>query len=181
MLEKYPKATILYDVRCSWYTKDCIEKNNGKAIKHRVGHAFFKKTMHETNAVFGGELSGHYYYKYKELATDNAWIPALQILELMSSENKSLYDLMEEARHYYTTGEINFDVKDKDGLLKKAEERYKEGKIDHIDGVSMEFPDWKFNLRASNTEPFVRLNLEGKSREIMEKRKKEIVEMIKKY
>lgn len=181
MLEKNPKALVLYDVRCSWYTKDAIEKNGGKAKKHRVGHAFFKKTMHESNAVFGGELSGHYYYKHKELAADNAWIPALQILEMISAENRSMYDLMEESRNYHTTGEINFKVADKDMLLKKAEEKYKSGKIDHIDGISIEFNDWKFNLRKSNTEPFVRLNLEGKTKEIMEKRKKEIIALIEEY
>ena len=177
-LKKNPGAKILYDVRCSWYTKDVIEKNGGEAIKHRVGHAFFKNTMHKTGALLAGELSGHYYYRHKELATDNSWIPSLQILEMISEEDKSLADLMEDAKDYHITGEINFKVVDKDGLIKKIEEKYSDGKIEHIDGISVEYDGWRFNLRKSNTEPLVRLNLEGKTKEIMEAKKKEVISFI---
>jgi phosphomannomutase len=179
-LAKDPGGTILYDPRSSRAVPDSIAAEGGKSDLSRVGHAFFKVRMRETGAVFGGEVSGHYYFRDFYCA-DSGTIPALLMLELISGEGKSLSELMAEFRSkYFISGEINSTVDDQDGKMREIEERYSDGKVSHIDGVSVDYPDWHFNVRPSNTEPLLRLNLESLvSREDMEQKRDEVLGLIR--
>ncbi len=163
-LIKSPGQTIIYDVRASYAVKDIVASYQGKALMNRVGHAFIKRRMREENAVFGGEVTGHYYFRDNFYA-DNGFIPALMILDLMSKKGMSLRDLLKPLREkYFISGEINTKVASMDIAAKKIEElrtRYADGNPYDLDGVSAEYPDWHFNVRQSNTEPLLRLNLEG--------------------
>ncbi len=183
-LEMNPKATILYDLRASNFVRDIVEKNGGKAVMCRVGHAFIKKYMHDYRALFAGELSGHYYYKIDDSYFENSFIAALQITEMMSSENKTMSQLLELTRNYFISGEMNFEVKDKDKVLEAIEKAFlkmKPEKIYKLDGLSVEFKDWHFNLRKSNTEPLIRLTVEANAKEILDEKVKTLKAMIKKY
>ena len=181
-LIKSPGETIIYDVRASYAVKDIVAKYGGKALMNRVGHAFIKRRMREENAVFGGEVTGHYYFRDNFYA-DNGFIPALMILDLMSRKGQSLRDLLKPLRErYFISGEINTKVASMDVASKKIEELkkiYAKAKPYDLDGVSAEFDDWHFNVRQSNTEPLLRLNLEGLTPEIMEKRRDEILAVIR--
>ncbi len=181
-LMKSPGDTIIYDVRASYAVKDIVAKYGGKALMNRVGHAFIKRRMREENAVFGGEVTGHYYFRDNFYA-DNGFIPALMILDLMSKKGLSLRDLLKPLRErYFISGEINTKVANMDIAAKKIAElkkRYADGNVYELDGVSAEFKDWHFNVRQSNTEPLLRLNLEGLTPEIMEKRRDEVLSIIR--
>ena len=160
-LAKEPGATVLYDPRSSRAVPDTVAAAGGKSDLSRVGHAFFKMRMRETEAVFGGEVSGHYYFRDFYCA-DSGTIPALLMLELISKEGRSLAEMMAEFRSkYFISGEINSEVADQEGKMREIEERYSDGEIGHLDGVSIDYPDWHFNVRPSNTEPLLRLNLES--------------------
>jgi phosphomannomutase len=161
LLGKEPGATVLYDVRASRAVRDVVERAGGAALVNRVGHAFFKSRMRETGAVFGGEVSGHYYFRDFYCA-DSGTLPALLILELLSQEGKPLSELLRPLRdRYFISGEINSEVEDQDAKMRELADRYAEGEVDWLDGVSVEFEDWHFNVRPSNTEPLLRLNLES--------------------
>ena len=181
-LMKSPGETIVYDVRASYAVKDTVAKYNGKALMNRVGHAFIKNRMRNENGVFGGEVTGHYYFRDFYFA-DNGFIPALLILELMSRKGQTLAELLAPLRaKYFISGEINTKVASMDlinGRLKALADRYKDGHTYTIDGFSAEFPDWHFNVRASNTEPLLRLNLEGLTPQIMEQRRDEVLAIIR--
>jgi phosphomannomutase len=181
-LLRHPGATIIYDVRASYAVKDTVATYGGKALMNRVGHAFIKRRMREEDAIFGGEVTGHYYFRDNFYA-DNGFIPALLILELMSKKGKSLHDLLEPLRNkYFISGEINTKVSSMEIIDEKLQElarTYKQGKVYWLDGVSAEFDDWHFNVRASNTEPLLRLNLEGLTKPIMERRRDEVLEIIR--
>jgi phosphomannomutase len=181
-LLKQPGAKIVYDVRASFAVKDVVARDGGIALMNRVGHAFFKKRMREENAVFGGEVTGHYYFRENFFA-DNGFIPALLILELMSRKGKTLRDLLAPLRErYFISGEINTKVSDMQVVERKLDAlatRYADGHVYRMDGVSVEYPDWHFNVRPSNTEPLLRLNLEGRTPEIMERRRDEVVAFIR--
>ncbi len=181
-LIKSPGQTIIYDVRASYAVKDVVAKYNGKALMNRVGHAFIKRRMREENAIFGGEVTGHYYFRDNFYA-DNGFIPALMILELMSKKGMSLRDLLKPLRErYFISGEINTKVANMDIAGRKIEELkkiYAKGNPYDLDGVSAEFEDWHFNVRQSNTEPLLRLNLEGLTPEIMEQRRDEVLAVIR--
>jgi phosphomannomutase len=181
-LMKTPGETIVYDVRASYAVKDTVAKYHGKALMNRVGHAFIKNRMRNENGVFGGEVTGHYYFRDFYFA-DNGFIPALLILELMSRKGQTLAELLAPLRaKYFISGEINTKVASMDmieGRLKALADRYKDGHTYTIDGFSAEFPDWHFNVRASNTEPLLRLNLEGLTPEIMEQRRDEVLSIIR--
>jgi phosphomannomutase len=180
-LAKNPGATILYDPRSSRAVPDLVEADGGRSGLSRVGHAFFKQRMREEGAVFGGEVSGHYYFRDFWNA-DSGTIPALLMLELLSVDGRSLAELMAEFRsQYFISGEINSEVGDPEAKMAEIEERYGEGaEIAHLDGVSIDYPDWHFNVRPSNTEPLLRLNLESLvSREHMEAKRDEILAMIR--
>ena len=181
-LIKHPGARIVYDVRASYAVKDIVAKYGGTALMNRVGHAFFKRRMREEDAIFGGEVTGHYYFRDNFFA-DNGFIPALLILELMSRKGQTLAELLAPLREkYFLSGEINTRVSD----MSVAQERmdglaamYTEGRVYTLDGVSAEFYDWHFNVRASNTEPLLRLNLEATTLEKMEQKRDEVLAFIR--
>ena len=161
MLRKQPGATILYDVRASRAVADTVERAGGRALMNRVGHAFFKTRMREENAVFGGEVSGHYYFRDFYCA-DSGTIPALLILELLSTEGKKMSELLEPYRcKYFISGEINSEVADQEAKIEELAERYADARQNHLDGISIDYDDWHFNVRPSNTEPLLRLCLES--------------------
>jgi phosphomannomutase len=179
-LAKDPGATVLYDPRSSRAVPDTVAAAGGKSDLSRVGHAFFKVRMRETEAVFGGEVSGHYYFR-DFYSADSGTIPALLMLELVSREGRPLTDLMAEFRSkYFISGEINSEVADQQAKMDEIAERYSDGEITRLDGVSIDYPDWHFNVRPSNTEPLLRLNLESLvSREDMEAKRDEVLALIR--
>ncbi len=178
-LAKEPGATILYDVRASRAVPEVVAAAGGKPLVNRIGHAFFKARMRETGAVFGGEVSGHYYFRDFWCA-DSGVIPALLVLELLSVRGKTMAELLEPYRgRYFISGEINSEVTDQDAKMRELAERYGEGKVSWLDGVSVDFDTWHFNVRPSNTEPLLRLNLEGSTQQEMEARTEEILGVIR--
>jgi phosphomannomutase len=181
-LLKQPGAKIVYDVRASYAVKDLVGAHGGTALMNRVGHAFFKKRMREEDAVFGGEVTGHYYFRENFFA-DNGFIPALLILELMSKKGQTLHELLAPLRErYFISGEINTKMSDMGKVRKKIDglaARYADAHTYRMDGVSVEYPDWHFNVRPSNTEPLLRLNLEGRTPEIMAQRRDEVLDFIR--
>ena len=181
-LMKEPGATIIYDLRASHAIKDVAERDGGKAFMNRVGHAFFKGRMRETNAPFGGEVTGHYYFR-DNFYCDNGFIPALLMLELMSKKNQSLKQLLEPLRaKYFISGELNTKLAHMDLVGAKLEaiaSHYKDGKQYRMDGLSVEYPDWHFNVRPSNTEPLLRLNLEATSPQLMAQKRDEVLGLIR--
>jgi phosphomannomutase len=180
MLEKHPGATILYDVRASWAVPHTVERAGGRALINRVGHAFFKTRMREENAIFGGEVSGHYYFR-DFFCADSGTIPALLMLELLSVRGARLSELLEPYRsRYFISGEINSEVADQQAKLQELAERYADGRQSWLDGLSVDYDDWHFNVRPSNTEPLLRLTLESlRSREDMERKRDEVLAVIR--
>jgi phosphomannomutase len=180
MLAKNPAGTILYDVRASWAVPELIERLGGRALINRVGHAFFKTRMREENGVFGGEVSGHYYFRDFYCA-DSGTLPALLILEQLSGSGKRLSELLEPYRSkYFISGEINSEVGDPQAKLEELAEHYADADQSRLDGISINYEDWHFNVRSSNTEPLLRLCLESlKSREDMERRRDEVLALIR--
>jgi phosphomannomutase len=181
-LLKNPGATIIYDLRASRAVKDTVERMGGRALMNRVGHAFIKQRMRQEDAAFAGEVTGHYYFRDFYYA-DNGFIPALLILELMSKKGKSLRDLLQPLRErYFISGEINTklgSMNEVPAKLAAIEGRYKDAEVARMDGLSVDYPDWHFNVRASNTEPLLRLNLEAETPELMERRRDEVLGLIR--
>jgi phosphomannomutase len=180
ILEKHPGAKIIYDVRASWSVPETIERAGGVPLINRVGHAFIKQRMREEGAVFGGEVSGHYYFRDFSQA-DSGVIPFLLMLELISKRGRSLSELLRPYHErYFLTGELNTPVSDVAVKLQELKERFgREGMVSHMDGISIEAEDWHLNVRPSNTEPLLRLNLEARSRELMERKRDEVLEVIR--
>jgi phosphomannomutase len=181
ILGKAPGAKVIYDVRASWAVPRTIEAAGGVALVNRVGHAFIKHRMRQEGAVFAGEVSAHYYFRDFSQA-DSGVVPFLLVLELLSSRQSRLSELLKPFReHYFLTGEINTPVADVALKLQELKERYaaEGGTISHLDGISVDFADWHFNVRPSNTEPLLRLNLEALSQELMERRRDEVLELIR--
>lgn len=181
-LLKHPGDTIIYDLRASRAVRDTVARYGGRALMNRVGHAFIKQRMRQEDAVFAGEVTGHYYFRDFSYA-DNGFIPALLMLELMSKKGQSLRDLLQPYRErYFISGEINTTLASMDEVPKTLgalQARYQTGEISTMDGVSVEYPDWHFNVRASNTEPLLRLNLEAESPELMEQKRDEVLGVIR--
>jgi phosphomannomutase len=179
-LAKEPGATILYDPRSSRAVPDTVSAAGGRSALSRVGHAFFKARMREERAFFGGEVSGHYYFR-EFWCADSGTIPALLMLELLSIEDRSLAQLMGEFRsRYFISGEINSEVADQEAKMEEIAQRYSDGEITRLDGVSVDYPDWHFNVRPSNTEPLLRLNLESLiSTQDMENKRDELLALIR--
>src|SRR3954453_4952018 len=173
-------ADILYDARASRAVADTVSAAGGTAHINRVGHAFFKTRMRDEGAIFGGEVSGHYYF-HDFYNADSGTIPALLILEKLSVEEMKLSELLEPYRSkYFISGEINSEVADGPAKMRELEERYADATITHVDGVSVDYPDWHFNVRPSNTEPLLRLTLESLvSHEDMERRRDEVLGVIR--
>jgi len=181
-LMKHPGSTIIYDLRASFAVRDVVAKYGGTSLMNRVGHAFFKRRMRETNGIFGGEVTGHYYFRDNFFA-DNGFIPALLILELMSKKGQSLHQLLEPLRaKYFISGEINTKLASMAAVPAKLDQiasKYSDAQQYKLDGLSVEYPDWHFNVRASNTEPLLRLNLEAQTPEIMARKRDEVVGLIR--
>jgi phosphomannomutase len=179
ILEKQPGGKVLYDVRASRAVPEAIERAGGVALVNRVGHAFFKHRMREEGAVFGGEVSAHYYFRDFSQA-DSGVVPFLLMAELLSKRDRPLSELLRPYRErYFLTGEINTPVADVPLKLQELKERYADARITHLDGVSVDYDDWHFNVRPSNTEPLLRLNLEALSEDEMERRRDEVLELIR--
>jgi phosphomannomutase len=180
LLAKQPGSAILYDVRASRAVPDRVRAAGGTAYANRVGHAFFKTRMRDEGAIFGGEVSGHYYF-HDFYNADSGTIPALLILEKLSVEGKKMSELLAPLRaKYFISGEINSEVSDGDAKMRELEEKYSDGEISHLDGTSVDYRDWHFNVRPSNTEPLLRLTLESLvSEEDMERRRDELLEIIR--
>ncbi len=180
LIEKEPGATVLYDVRASRAVADTAREAGGRALVNRVGHAFFKTRMRDENAAFGGEVSGHYYFRDFYCA-DSGTLPALLILELLSRREATMSQLLEPYRsRYFISGEINSEVADPAGKLEELAQRYSDGRQGRLDGVSVDYDDWHFNARTSNTEPLLRLCVESlRSRQDMESRRDELLELIR--
>jgi phosphomannomutase len=180
ILDKEPGAKIIYDVRASWAVPETIERAGGTALINRVGHAFIKHRMRKEDAAFAGEVSGHYYFREFSQA-DSGVVPFLLMLELVSKQGRKLSELLRPYRDtYFITGELNTPVSDVALKLQELKERFgPEGEISHLDGISVAAADWHFNVRPSNTEPLLRLNLEARSRELMERKRDEVLELIR--
>jgi phosphomannomutase len=179
VLKKNPGGLILMDLRSSNAVKEVIEEAGGKVNRCRVGHSLIKKQMREQNAIFAGELSGHYFFAENSKA-EMTTFAIITLLNLMNETGKKLSELIQELKRYFHSGEINSDVADKDAIMQKLKEIYKDGKLDELDGIRIDFPDWWFNVRASNTEPKLRLNLEAKTEILMKEKKAELLEIISK-
>jgi phosphomannomutase len=178
MLKKYPGEAIIYNLICSWTVPEVIEENGGKPVRTRVGHSFIKKVMADTGAVFGGEHSGHYYFRDNYRA-DSGMIAALLILEAMCEAEVPLSRLLEPFQRYFASGEINSEVSDQEGTLEKLASAYADGDQDHTDGLTVEYKDWWFNCRASNTEPLLRLNLEARTEQLKNNKSREVLGVIR--
>jgi phosphomannomutase len=180
VLRKHPGATILFDVRSSRAVPDTVGRLGGRALVNRVGHAFFKARMPEVGAEFGGEVSGHYYFRGFYNA-DSGTLPALLLLELLSERGARLSELLEPYRErYFISGEINSEVADPEAKLRELEARHADAELGHLDGLSVDYADWHFNVRPSNTEPLLRLTLESLvSRADMERRRDEVLGVIR--
>jgi phosphomannomutase len=180
VLEKEPGATVIYDVRASWAVPETIERAGGTAVVNRVGHAFIKERMREVGAAFAGEVSGHYYFREFSQA-DTGVVPFLIMLERISKGGTKLSELLRPFRErYFITGELNTPVADVPATLAELEQRFgPDGAVSHLDGLSVEAADWHFNVRPSNTEPLLRLNLEARSQELMERKRDEVLAAIR--
>ncbi|TAN37190.1 MAG: phosphomannomutase/phosphoglucomutase [Verrucomicrobia bacterium] len=172
------KGNVFYDLRSSWAVKEVIAENGGAPLMSRVGHAFIKAQMREANAIFAGELSGHYYFRENYFAESSS-LAALSIANLVSAGNVPLSALVKPIQRYFASGEINSEVHDPQKVLATLRQKYTGGKVTELDGLSLEFSDWWFNVRSSNTEPLVRLNLEAKTRAMMEQKRDELLALIR--
>jgi phosphomannomutase len=169
-LRRHPGSPIVYDLRSSRVVPEEIRKAGGRPIRERVGHSFIKETMKNNDAVFGGELSGHFYFREHYFA-DSGLMAFAKLLDLLGREGKPIDSLLAPLRRTSATGEINFKVADKDALLAELLATFKDGRMDRLDGLTIEYDDWWFNVRPSNTEPYIRLNLEANTRELLEQKR----------
>jgi phosphomannomutase len=179
VLEKEPGARIIYDVRASWAVPQTIERAGGTALVNRVGHAFIKHRMRQEDAAFAGEVSGHYYFRGFSQA-DSGVIPFLLMLELVSKKGQKLSEILRPFRQqYFITGELNTPVPDVAAKLEELQERFgAEGRVTHLDGISVDAENWHMNVRPSNTEPLLRLNLEALDLDLMERKRDEVLSVI---
>jgi len=178
-LKENPGSTVCYDIRPGRITKDMIEEVNGKGVVTKVGHSLIKEKMLEIGAVFGGESSGHYFYKF-DYGTFEAPVALVKkFFVYVSEQNKPLSEIVKPYKKYFHTGEINMEVEDKEKKMKEIIEKYSDGTYSDLDGVTIEYKDYWFNLRPSNTEPLLRFALEATSKELMESKRDEIVAIIK--
>jgi len=172
-LDKNPKATVVYDLRSSLVVAEEVLKRGGIPRRERVGHAFMKKALRDSRGVFGGELSGHFYYRDNFYA-DSAAITMVHMLNIVSAADKPVSELIKPLRRYSNSGEINFEVEDKKAKMNELAHVYRDAQIDHLDGVTVRYKDWWFNCRPSNTEPLLRLNVEAKNDELLAQKLSEL-------
>jgi phosphomannomutase len=178
MLEREPGATILHNVICSWTVPEVIREHGGTPVRTRVGHSFIKEIMASTGAVFGGEHSGHYYFR-EHYNADSGLVAAMMVMDQMSKAGRPLSELLEPLRRYRDSGEINSEVEDKAGTIERVARAYASGRQDRMDGLTVEFADWWFNVRASNTEPLLRLNVEARTDELLQDKTAELLTLIR--
>jgi phosphomannomutase len=174
----HEKGIIFYDLRSSWSVKEVIEESGGTAMMSRVGHAFIKQQMRDSNAIFAGELSGHYYFR-ENFFTESSAMAVLRVANMISNSGKTLSELTKPIVRYSASGEINSRVEDSDAVLASIKEKYNDGEMINLDGISVEYEDWWFNVRCSNTEPLVRLNIEAKTPEMMAEKRDELLAVIR--
>lgn len=178
MLEREPGAAIFYDLRSSWAVKEIIEESGGRPFMSRVGHSFIKQQMRDEDAIFAGELSGHYYFR-DNYFTESSSLAVLCVANLASNAGIPLSEIVKPILRYRASGEINSEVKNPDAVFATLRKEYGHGVVTELDGTSFEFEDWWFNVRLSNTEPLIRLNLEAKSESDMQSRRDEVLEVIR--
>lgn len=177
-LKKYVEATVCYDIRPGKITCDLITAAGGKPVVTRVGHSLIKEKMLEVGAVFGGESSGHYFYKFSFGTFEAPTVHILQFLQYISEENKPVSELIHPHKKYFHSGEINFVVEDKEKKMKELAAHYADAQVSFLDGVTIEYPEWWFNVRPSNTESLLRLNLEANTQELMQQKVEEVKKII---
>lgn len=181
-LQRNRQEKIIHDTRLTWAIENIVKNNDGIDIATKAGHSFIKERMRKENAVFGGEMSAHYYFR-DYFFCDNGMIPLVMMMEFLSNQEKTLSEIMHEMfwQQYYVSGEINTQVKSVQEVLEKAKEIYspRAVKIDETDGISIDHADWRFNFRGSNTEPVIRLNVEAKSQELMEEKRDELLRLVR--
>jgi phosphomannomutase len=177
ILEK-EKGVIFYDLRSSWAVKETIEASGGTPMMSRVGHAFIKQQMRDNKAIFAGELSGHYYFR-DNYTTESSAMAVIYIANVITKTGKTLSELIKPIQRYFASGEINSEVHSSPAVLDAIRKKFTDGKILELDGVTVEYADWWFNVRCSNTEPLVRLNLEAKTKAVMEARRDELLNLIR--
>lgn len=177
LLERFPGSTVVYDLRSSRAVAEHVREKGGVPVRERVGHSFIKATLREKDGVFGGELAGHYYFR-ESFYSDSAILAVVEMLNLLWKEGRPLSELVAPLGRYAKTPETNFEVEDKEGLLRELAERYSDAEIDTLDGITFRYPTWWANVRPSNTEPLLRLVLEADTREEMERRRDELVAIL---
>ena len=178
MLKREPGAKIIHNLICSWVVPEVIRENGGEPVRTRVGHSLIKKVMAETGAIFGGEHSGHYYFR-DHYRADSGMIAALLVLERLSQSGVPLSELLAPYRRYHASGEINSEVVDQEGRIEAVAGAFANGKQDRLDGLTVEYRDWWFNVRPSNTEALLRLNVEARTEELLEEKTREVLSVIR--
>jgi phosphomannomutase len=178
LLKRHPGETIIYNLICSWTVREVVEENGGKPVRTRVGHSYIKEVMAESGAIFGGEHSGHYYFR-DNFRADSGLIAALIVLEALSQSSQPLSQMRSPYERYSASGEINSTVTDQAAKLEELAVAYADGSQDRMDGMTVEYEDWWFNCRPSNTEPLLRLNLEARTEELMASKTKEVLKVIR--
>jgi phosphomannomutase len=172
-LKSNPGSTIVYDLRSSHVVQEEILKNGGTPRRERVGHSFMKKTLHDSHACFGGELSGHFYYRDNYYA-DSGMITLVHMLNILGATDTPTSELVAPLQRFFASGEMNFEVEDKDAVMHELARQFSQGQVDDLDGVTVQFKDWWFNVRPSNTEPLLRLNVEAKTADVLDEKLKEL-------
>ena len=178
LLEENPGAAILYDLRSSRAVAEVIREAGGRGVRSRVGHAFIKARMREENAIFAGELSGHYYYREMGF-TDNGLLTMVYVANILAASGRTLSELIRPLDRYPSTGEINLRVSRPDAVLSALAAHYRDADLDRLDGLTVDYPDWWFNIRPSHTEPVVRLNLEAETRDLLDEKKQEVLSVVR--
>jgi phosphomannomutase len=178
MLEREPGGMILHNAICSWVVPEVVREHGGTPVRTRVGHSLIKKVMAETGAVFGGEHSGHYYFR-DHFRADSGVIAALVVLERLSESGVTMSEVLAPYRRYHASGEINSEVADQSAKIEEVAGAFPDGEQDRLDGLTVAYPDWWFNLRPSNTEPLLRLNVEARTEELLERKTAELLALIR--
>ena len=176
-LRDRPGAAVVYDLRSSRIVPETIERSGGVPRRERVGHVFMKRTMAEKNAVFGGELSGHFYFRDFHYC-DSGLLAFIAIVNILTRTGRPLAELIAPLDVYASSGERNFQNDDKEGTFRRIADRYRDAEIDHLDGVTVQYPEWWFNVRASNTEPLLRLNMEARTADLLAQKLAELTPLL---
>jgi phosphomannomutase len=177
LLASHPGKAVLYDLRSSKAVAEYIRENGGEPVRERVGHSFMKATLRKKDGIFGGELAGHYYFA-ESYFEDSSILAVVEILNLLRKSGKPLSDLVAPLRRYAKSPEINFEVEDKQGKIDELARLHAGADVDYLDGISVRYPTWWFNVRPSNTEPYLRLVMEADTAEELEQRQAELFELL---